>query len=377
MAGIYFHIPFCKTRCTYCDFYTTTQISQLSVTVQSLIKELELRKHEFEHETVSTIYFGGGTPTLLKSNQLKQIIERVFQLFTIENEVEITVEANPDDLNLEYLQALRNMGVNRLSIGIQSFSDKVLRFMNRRHNAQQAVEAIAMARQAGFENLSIDLIYGIPEVSENEWQSILNQALELNSEHISAYHLTYHEDTPLWTQLQKGVISEIEEDESLKQFKMLVDEAEKRGYTQYEISNFARSGCYSKHNSSYWKQIAYLGVGPSAHSYNKISRRWNISNLHAYIQGISKGEVPHAMEVLSIEDRFNEYLITTMRTIWGSDLNYIEQEFGSDFFNFLISEIQKFIDSNHLYINQNRIYFTKLGLFISDHILSELIRVKN
>lgn len=377
MAGIYFHIPFCKTRCTYCDFYTTTQISHLSVTVQSLIKELELRKHEFETETVSTIYFGGGTPTLLKSNQLQQIIERVYQLFNMESEVEITVEANPDDLNLNYLQALRSAGVNRLSIGIQSFSDKVLRFMNRRHNANQAVEAVEMARTAGFENISIDLIYGIPEVSESEWQSILNQALDLNAEHISAYHLTYHEDTPLWTQLQKGLISEIDEDESLKQFKMLVDEAEKRGYKQYEISNFARAGQFSKHNSSYWKQIAYLGVGPSAHSYNKTSRRWNISNLHAYIQGISKGEVHHEMEVLSIEDRFNEYLITTMRTIWGSDLSYIEQEFGSEFCNKLISDIQKFIDSNHLFIDQNQIHFTKLGLFISDHILSELIRVKN
>jgi oxygen-independent coproporphyrinogen III oxidase len=377
MAGIYFHIPFCKTRCTYCDFYTTTQISQLSITVQSLIKELELRKHEFEGEVVSTIYFGGGTPTLLKSNQLQQIIQRVNDLFNVASNVEITVEANPDDLNFFYLQQLRATGVNRLSIGIQSFSDKVLRFMNRRHNAQQAVEAVALAREAGFQNISIDLIYGIPEVSENEWQLILNQALDLNAEHISAYHLTFHEDTPLWAQLQKGTISEIDEDNSLRQFKMLVDEAEKRGYTQYEISNFARDGYYSRHNSSYWKQIAYLGIGPSAHSYNKTSRRWNISNLHTYLQGISKGEVPHEMEILSVEDRFNEYLITTMRTIWGTDLNLIELEFGVTFCTNLLSEIQRFIDSNHLYVDQNRIYFTKLGLFISDHILSELMLAKD
>lgn len=374
MAGIYFHIPFCKKKCIYCDFYSVTSIGKIEKAVDAFLKELYLRREELGGTTtISTLYFGGGTPSLLQPSQLELILNSVHNLFKVDTNAEITLEANPDDLNLEYLNQIKSLGINRLSIGTQSFSDRVLLFMNRRHNAKQAIDSVYNARKAGFNNISIDLIYGIPQVSSEEWNSVLDQALDLDVEHISAYHLTYHEQTALWNKLKKGEITEVDEEVSLREYELLVKKTSARNYLHYEISNFAKEGFYSRHNSSYWKQIPYLGIGPAAHSYNGISRRWNLSNLDNYISGAENGSIPYEMENLSENDRFNEYLITTTRTIWGCDLNYIEQNFGVEFVDRLKHYSQKYIESQHLYIENNKLYFSELGLFVSDMILSELI----
>lgn len=373
MAGIYFHIPFCKSRCTYCDFYKTTDTSKISSLIDALQKELTLRNDYLNERTIQTIYFGGGTPSLLSANQISNLLNECKKIYSISDEAEITLEANPDDLEINYLHQLRNVGINRLSIGIQTFSAQGLKLMNRRHTPDQAIDAVKNAQIAGFDNISVDLIYGIPHMENEQWQANLNTIFKMNIQHLSAYHLTYHRNTVLWKRLKKGTIREIDEQQSVEQFEMLSATAEKNGFIQYEVSNFALPGYFSKHNSSYWKQTEYIGIGPSAHSFNMQNRQWNVSNLETYLSSIIEGKVPCETEILSTNDKFNDYIITSLRTIWGVDMQYVEENFGNKLLSDLIKMATKYIDNEQLSIDSNKMFLTKKGIFISDKIMSDLI----
>lgn len=331
MSGIYIHVPFCKTKCNYCDFYKSTNLSLIKWYVQAVKDELWLRSDYLRDKKIETIYFGGGTPSLLTFYEIEELIREVSSTFYLHPQVEITVEVNPDDLSPEYLQLLKKSGINRLSIGIQSFSDSDLKLMGRRHNSVQAINSVKDAQKVGFDNISVDLIYGIPGMSFQQWQTNLNIVFDLNIQHLSAYHLTYHENTSFWDKLQKGILREVEEEDSIRQFEELISYAEDNGFIHYEISNFALDGFFSKHNASYWNQTEYLGLGPSAHSFNKKTRYWNVSNINQYLAAITNGTNLGEEEVLTQTDRFNDYIITGLRTIWGIDTDYIFTEFGESF----------------------------------------------
>jgi oxygen-independent coproporphyrinogen-3 oxidase len=371
MSGIYFHIPFCKVKCNYCDFYKSTDLANINNFLQALEKEVAIRGAYLSDKNIETIYFGGGTPSVLKREEVKKLLNLIRSTFNVNHEAEITFEANPDDLSPEYLRQLVDTGINRLSIGIQSFSDDDLKFMGRRHTAQQAVDAVVNAQKAGIENISVDLIYGIPGMSFQQWKANLDMVFNLNVQHLSAYHLTFHEGTPFWSNLQKGVFKEIDEDESLQQFEELISESVKHGLIQYEISNFALEGYFSKHNSSYWNQTEYLGLGPSAHSYNKTSRHWNVSDIKKYTEKILNGHIAGEFEVLTVTDRYNDYLITGLRTIWGVDEDYIMSEFGPEISLHFKQNCQRLLPSGIIESKNNRIFISKNGIFISDKIISE------
>jgi oxygen-independent coproporphyrinogen-3 oxidase len=375
MSGIYIHIPFCKKRCHYCDFYKSVDLLQVDSFLAALSQEIFLRKDYLNERIISTIYFGGGTPSILSAKQLCEILNLIRTTYTVLPEAEITMEANPDDLSAEYLKEIKSIGINRLSIGIQSFSDKDLIFMGRRHSAMQAIEAVKMSQSVGFENISIDLIYGIPGMSLQQWKENLQQAFQLKVQHLSAYHLTFHKGTQFWKQLAKGVIREIEEDESIMQFEMLIEEAQKNDFVHYEISNFALDGFFSKHNTSYWNQTEYLGLGPSAHSYNKTTRFWNISSVKKYLQHIDNKTIAGEFETLSINDKFNDYLLTRLRTCWGISKNQLLQQFGSKYFQYFEQKIIHYKSLGFIEESNDNVYITKKGLFISDSIIEELFYV--
>lgn len=327
MAGIYIHIPFCRKVCGYCDFFKNVSLQHKDVLLNSMTQELFLRKN-YLTEPIKTIYFGGGTPSILKIEEIEKILCAIYANFEVSESIEFTLEANPDDLTQTYLEGLKSIGVNRLSIGIQSFDDKVLSFMNRRHTAQEAINCVKKATATGFENLSLDIIYGIPNTDTEYLQRNLQQLCALQPSHISAYHLTIEQGTPFEHLKKKGKLKEVADENSESQYNFLVNYLKKEGYEQYEISNFCKSGKISQHNSSYWKQTPYLGIGPSAHSYNQIARHWNISNLKKYIASLEQGEIPMESEVLSIEDKYNDYIMVRLRTKWGIDLEYIREKFG-------------------------------------------------
>lgn len=373
MSGIYIHIPFCKVKCSYCDFYKTTNNSKIDELVNAIKLELWLRKDYLHNRRIQTIYFGGGTPSLLSAEQLENIIRACCTVFKVDEDVEITMEANPDDLNLAYLQSIKNIGVNRLSIGVQSFSQTDLKLMKRRHNPIQAKNAVKFAREAGFENISVDLIYGVPNMPFDQWKDNLMQVFEMNVEHISAYHLTYHQGTQLWNDLQNGVIHEIDETESVQQFNELIRTATDHGFIHYEISNFAKEGYFSRHNSSYWNQTEYLGLGPSAHSYDKISRQWNVASLTHYLLALEHRKIPFEREELSIKDRFNDYIITALRTIWGIDIGQVENEFGEAYKEHVLKSADKFLATEQIIRTGDFIRLAKDGWFVSDGIMSEFM----
>jgi oxygen-independent coproporphyrinogen-3 oxidase len=371
MSGIYFHIPFCKVKCNYCDFYKSTDLSDVSSLLLAIEKELAIREDYLTEKKIGTIYFGGGTPSVLKKEELQHLLELINSKYDVGPNAEITFEANPDDLSPEYLDQLISSGINRLSIGIQSFSDSDLKFMGRRHNAQQAIGAVANAQRAGFSNISADLIYGIPGMSSQQWKSNLETVFSLNVQHLSAYHLTYHEGTPMWSNLQKGVFNEIDEDESIQQFEELIAASAKEGFIHYEVSNFALDTFFSKHNSSYWNQVEYLGLGPSAHSFNKTTRFWNVSDVKKYVKTILQGKIAGEFEELRIVDKYNDYLITGLRTIWGIDKNFIMSEFGNEIWEHFNKQYQRLLPAGIIEENNNRIVISKKGIFISDKIISE------
>lgn len=375
MAGIYIHIPFCKTQCNYCDFYKTSNLSLTNELVAALRQELPQRKGFLNDKKIETIYFGGGTPSILKVEQLELIISDIKQVFEVSSDAEITIEANPDDLNINYLKQLVKTSVNRLSIGIQSFIPEHLVFMSRRHSKEQAISAVKNAQKVGFNNISIDLIYGLPQLSNAQWLQNLEQAFQLNVQHVSAYHLTYHEGTSLYNDLKKGKIKELDENISTDQFQSLTSMAKENDFVQYEISNFAKNMQISKHNSSYWKLKEYLGIGPSAHSFNQIQRSWNIANTKKYVELVEQNSVYFETETLSLEDQFNDYLITSLRTIWGVDLQFVESKFGKEVLQQLIKEAKNYISSGDLIEKERYLYLTQKGKFISDAILTALIQM--
>jgi|SRR6185437_1968945 len=372
MSGIYIHIPFCKKACHYCDFHFSTSLQNKAAIVNAICFEIELRKDYLADKNISTLYFGGGTPSLLGSDELKNIINAVTRHFSLDAKAEITLEANPDDLSSSKLQELKNAGINRLSIGIQSFHDEDLILMNRTHNSEQAVKAVKEAQKARFENISIDLIYGLPNLSNERWAQNLQKAFELEVPHLSAYNLTIEKKTALAELVKKKKVILPPEQVSIEQFNILTEEAQKNGFIHYEISNFCKEDMYSKHNSSYWKNAQYLGIGPSAHSYNGSSRRWNVGNNSLYLRNADKTASWFEEEILTEEDKYNEYIMTRLRTIWGIDLGVVKKNFGEDKLANLLTLSKDYISSGHILHKEENIILTQKGKLLADKIASDL-----
>ncbi|MDR0973824.1 MAG: radical SAM family heme chaperone HemW [Prevotellaceae bacterium] len=372
MAGLYIHIPFCRSRCSYCDFYSQTDATLRHRYVQAVCRELEMRQSELS-EPVRTIYLGGGTPSLLDETDLQLLFDTIQRLYDLQTLSEVTIEANPDDLSKEYLHMLRSgFPFNRLSIGVQTFHDETLRLLNRRHTAEQAINAYQNAREAGFKNISIDLMYGLPLQTQTRWESDLQQALSLLSEHISAYHLTYEEGTPLFRQWQQGVVRPPDENESLLFYRTLTEKLRAAGYEHYEISNFCLPGYEAAHNSAYWQSVPYIGCGASAHSYNGIdTRRWNVADITSYMQGIFDGKPNMEQESLDTNTRYNDYIITALRTRWGADLNYVRSMFGQRLADYCRQMIQPFLVTGDAVLDteKNTIVLTEDGMLLSDEIM--------
>ena len=373
MAGIYIHIPFCRQKCYYCDFYKTVNTSLTEKYLSGLKQEAKLRKNYLQNEVVETIYFGGGTPSVLTANELEAILNHISENYKLSNQLETTFEANPDDLTPDYLNAIKSAGINRLSIGIQAFQDVHLKKMNRRHNAEQAEKVVRNAVKTGINNISVDLIYGLPDLVEKQWKESLDRVFNLPVQHLSAYHLTYHEGTAFYTWLKKGTLKELSENESVNQFNILLDSAEKAGFEQYEISNFACDEQYSKHNTAYWLGKKYLGLGPSAHSYDQNTRRWNVSHVERYIHGVETGEEYFEEEKLNVKEHFNEHILTRIRTKWGVSLSFVNQKFGETYHQYLLQQIAKHQESGFVILKDETITLSREGLFVSDEIMSDLM----
>lgn len=373
MAGIYIHIPFCVTRCTYCDFFSNIRMDQKEAFIQALCKEIADRKEYLGGEVIETLYFGGGTPSQLQEDDFNQIFQALNNHFDLSCCKEITLEANPDDLIPDYITMLRKFPFNRLSMGIQSFSDEDLKFLNRRHGAAQAIRAVRDCQTGGFTNISIDLMYGLPGQTLEGWKENLRTALSLNVQHISSYHLIYEEGTKLYRLLQGGKVTPVTEDLSVAMFRELIDSLKKGGFIHYEISNFGKEGCFSQHNSSYWLGKKYLGLGPSAHSFNLESRSWNVADLRKYISGETTQEV----EVLSFNERYNDFVLTALRTYWGLPLDILEQEFGKERLTYCLRQARPHLASGMLLNTENRLKLSPEGIFVSDGIMSDLMYVED
>jgi len=372
MPGIYLHIPFCKQACHYCNFHFSTTLNLQADFIAALLKEIELKKDYLNGDNITSVYFGGGTPSLLSASQINHIIEQLAKYHTLNKDAEITLEANPDDLNKNYLIDLKATPINRLSIGIQSFHDKDLQYMNRAHNAEEAKKCIDLAQAAGFNNLSIDLIYGTPGMDQQQWLANIKQTLSYNMPHISAYCLTIEPKTAFGNWFEKKEIAPINEDKANQQYEILINELNNNGYEQYEISNFCLPGNEAKHNSSYWKGIPYLGLGPSAHSFNGNSRTWNISNNAKYIKSINEGADFFETEKLSKPMQYNEYIMTALRTKWGISLDKIQQKFGTDFSKHLNQASSKHIKSGHIDSINDTFTLSMKGKHIANQIISDL-----
>lgn len=374
MAGIYIHIPFCKTKCSYCDFYKSTNFQQKNRLIDAILQEIILRK-DYLQETVNTIYFGGGTPSTLPIADIEQILQRIENNFELSKEVEISLEANPDDLTTEYLVDLSKTKVNRLSIGIQSFDDEQLKFINRRHTAKEALDAVEMAKTLGFNNISIDLIYGLPFQTIESWQEQIQKATTIGVQHISSYGLTYEEGTALWRQMKNKQVTPASDEMMIEMYRILIETCKKAGFEQYEISNFAKNNLISKHNSSYWNHVPYLGLGPSAHSYDISSRQWNVSDNTLYCSNIEQGLGFFETEVLNENEKLNDFILTSLRTIKGIDLVELNLRFGENNYNELVNAAQIFITKEQLIIKERYLRLTDKGILLSDNIIMNLMKV--
>jgi oxygen-independent coproporphyrinogen-3 oxidase len=377
MAGIYIHIPFCKKLCHYCDFYHVISNEEFSLFIKAILREAEIKQEYLGKETVSTVYFGGGTPSVLPAEAAETILDELKRLFNVDPESEITIELNPDDVSPDYLTALKKTGFNRISLGVQSWNDDDLKLLNRRHTGAQALNALDQTFKAGFSNVTIDLIYGIPGMSIDSWESNLNKSLSTGITHLSAYHLTIEPGTVFDKMKEKGLLQEIDEEESTMQFNLLIEKTESAGFIHYEISNFGKPGFFSVHNTNYWKQIPYLGLGPSAHSFNGYSRQWNIRDLKKYIKHISVGKEFFEREELDIKTRFNEYIMTSLRTMWGIDLEYVEKTFEKEGYDYVMNLAGKFIGYGMMRQEKNTLVLSNQGKMISDNIISEFMMPGN
>jgi len=374
MAGIYIHIPFCKQACHYCDFHFSTSLKKKGTLVNAICKELALRKEELEGE-VKTIYFGGGTPSLLTSEELQQIFKAIYQNYRVAEGIEITLEANPDDLSKEVLEQLADSPINRLSIGIQSFFEEDLLLMNRAHNAHEAIQCIELAKEK-FENISIDLIYGIPKMTNERWLQNIEKALAFEIPHLSCYALTVEPKTALKTFIEKGIVPPVNDEVAKAHHQLLVDKMEAKEYINYEFSNFGQPGWFSQNNTAYWQGKPYLGIGPSAHSYNGEQRSWNVANNTKYIQHLEKGVLPIERETLSKKDKYNEYVMTRLRTQDGISIKEVTHMFGVQFLEYLLEQSQQHIDRHLLFLDGDQLIVTKKGKFLSDGIASDLFLIE-
>ncbi len=375
MSGVYIHIPFCSKKCYYCDFYTSLSVKYKNDYIKKLIQELKIRQNYLKNTKIQTIYFGGGTPSLLNSTEIQTILNEIYAVYSVSKNAELTLEANPDDLSADYVKKLKLTDINRLSVGLQSFSDIDLEMMNRRHKSKEIYSSIKFLQDAGFDNLSGDLIYGLPNSNIEKWKQNLEAFFKLEIPHLSAYHLTYEPNTVFKKYLKTGKIKEISEDTSLLQFEILKEETEKKAYIHYETSNFAKEGFFSKHNTAYWQQKPYLGLGVSAHSYNLKSRQYNVSNLIEYMKRVGEGSGFFEKEELSITDQYNDYLITTLRTMWGTNLAYVKENFKLEHYRFISEQSKDFLKQK-LLINDNKILkISKKGKFVEDMILEKLFFV--
>lgn len=374
MSGIYIHIPFCKQACHYCDFHFSTSMKKKEEMVQALVKEMQMRKSEFEKEIVETIYFGGGTPSVLSDVELDFLIDAVYANFKVAENPEITLEANPDDLSDERIVELAGSRINRLSIGIQSFFENDLKMMNRAHNAEEAKKSLETATRY-FDNISIDLIYGIPGMTNEMWKQNIETALSFGIPHISSYALTVEPKTALKKLIQTGKVSEPKDEVAQEHFMILVEMLQQHGFIHYELSNFGKPDYFSKNNSAYWLGKKYIGIGPSAHSYDGISRSWNIANNPIYLKEIEAGKLPGEVEILTANDRYNEYIMTGLRTIWGVSLNRIQNEFGEEVLQYLQKQSEKFIADGLLAVEKNILKTTPKGKFLADGIASDLFLI--
>ena len=372
MAGIYIHIPFCKQICHYCNFYSLVSVKHRQPFFEALLNEISLQKDYLKDETINTIYFGGGTPSLLPVKDLQRIIDLIFETHTVHPDVEITLEANPDDLDNSTISAIQKTSINRLSMGVQSFRNEDLKYLNRVHNARQIISSIKLAQDAGFENMSIDLIFGVPTLSNKNWKENIFTFLDLNIPHLSAYALTVEPKTALEVLIRKGKMTPVDENATIKQFTMLMEIMKEHGFEHYEISNYSKPDLYSRHNRSYWSGEKYLGLGPSAHSFNGNSRQWNISNTGSYIQAIGEGNISAEKEFLTTDQQYNEYILTSLRTMWGTDTDFIKKHFGNKYFSLLTSRSKQFIASGMLINKDNVITLSEKGKLFADGLSSEL-----
>lgn len=371
MAGIYIHIPFCKQACHYCDFHFSTSLKYKDELLQSLAKEIHLQKDYLAGQTVETIYFGGGTPSLLSAGDVNKLLNAITDHHTVKTGAEITLEANPDDLDKAKVQAYKQTAINRFSIGIQSFFNEDLQWMNRVHRAAEAEAAVKRAQDAGFENITADLIYGYPLLTDQKWKYNLDKIFELDIPHVSSYSITVEPRTALASFISKKKTPEMSETQSAEQFITLMDAMQSNGFEHYEISNFSKPGRYSRHNSNYWKGVKYLGIGPSAHSFNGESRQWNVRNNGKYSQALESGHIPAEIEVLSETNRLNEYIMTSLRTMWGLNLDELSSIAPASAYE-LLKAAQPFFDKGWIRQNDKTIFLTQTGKLYADHIAAEL-----
>ncbi|MFM1877361.1 MAG: hypothetical protein RLZZ241_227 [Bacteroidota bacterium] len=374
MSGIYLHIPFCRKACHYCDFHFSTSFKHKESLLKAMQLELLSRRSEANNNPIETIYFGGGTPSVLTDAEIEQFITTIDNNFDLKSDAEITLEANPDDLSAARIRSLAQGPVNRLSVGIQSFEDDLLSWMNRSHSASQALKSLEVIGDF-FSNYSIDLIYGIPGSGPDTWAKTLNTALEFTPPHISAYALTVEPETALQVQIDKGISAFPDEDRAEEDFNYLIDALTSRGYTHYEISNFGKPGYYSKNNTAYWLGKSYIGIGPAAHSFNGSVRRWNVSNNIKYFRAIESGAIYYETEQLSLKDRYNEFVMTGLRTEWGVSLKQIRKDFGLSFEDYLLKLAKPYLDQQYLFLEEERIFLSKKAKFLADGIASELFMV--
>lgn len=376
MSSLYIHIPYCQTRCGYCDFHSSTSLEDKEFYVQALCEELRQRQTFLPKTPLETLYFGGGTPSLLTATQMEHLFSAVRHYFQFSEMVEITLEANPDDLSEKTLKHLRRLGVNRLSIGVQSFDDEDLRRMGRRHSASEALRAVFNAQSVGFENISCDLMFGLPKQTLGNWAKNINQLLKLNVQHISCYNLSYEKGTAFYQKKQHGELQELDDELCAEMYKMLIEKAKQYNFQHYETSNFAKKGCFSRHNSNYWRRKIYLGLGAGAHSFDGKKRRWNVADNRKYTKGIMTGSPHFEEETLSRNEAYNEFIMTGLRTMWGCDLTDLQHEFGEGKRQFCMEAARPFLAVDQLLITNDIMHLSPDAVFVSDAIMAALMSVE-
>lgn len=372
MSGIYIHVPFCRSKCAYCNFFSLVTEKKIYGFVDALKREILHRKNYLAGEKIETIYFGGGTPSLLPTNYIGEILEIVNENFDVASNPEITLEANPDTVNKEQLSALKQMGVNRISVGIQSFHDDDLKYLGRKHDSRHALQIIDDLKSVDFDKLTLDLIYGIPTLNEEKWNENLDIFFSTGISHLSAYALTIEPKTILGQKIEKGELQDVSEEETIRHYEILIERTKEHGFEHYEISNFAKEGRRSRHNSIYWKDVKYLGLGPSAHSYDGKSRQWNVANLTQYINADFDDGSYFEKEILTKDDKFNEYVMTGLRTSWGCDINKIASDYGASYANHFLNNVKKYLESGVMLKKINNYILTDKGMLLADGIAAEI-----